>query len=548
MMGALGSSLAVDDLLDEKYRIVRFIGQGAWASVYEGVNVRIHRRVAIKVLGTNLSEQPEMLERFIREAQLATSIDSPNVVGVFDLGSLRDGRPYIVMELLEGEDLGRRLEQLGTLPPELAVYYTVQALQGLSDAHAAGVIHRDIKPNNVVIVKSKHGDEIVKIVDFGVSKLGELESQLHGAKSSMTQTNALLGSPVYMSPEQCRGARNMDRRSDLYSIGVVLFECIAGQPPHVAESFNELMFKIALEDAQDIRVFTPDLDPELAVIIAKSLARQPEHRFQDAGEFQNELIAWAERRGFEPKSWPSAHRKTRLLVDTGEALRASQRRRIQESISSTPPAGSNPPNLTASPILQNVPGATSNPPFVAARYPASAPRMPVAADVSAPPAAASSTAALTPMDASNESFAVAVRPNRKRSLVLVALAAAALSGAAVYGVIHRQNVTPTANAQPSVPATTAKVEATTQAPVTPPATAMPTPEPQVAPTVTQAAATAPSPHTPAGWPPTRPQGKAGTPPTGRATAQAATPTASTPAATGTAKATVEGRTIRTTLE
>jgi serine/threonine-protein kinase len=286
--------LQADEIIDGKYRIVRFLGQGAWASVYEGINVRIQRRVAIKVLSPDLAEKDHVIERFEREAQSATRIESDHVVNVFDLGSLKDGRPYIVMELLAGDDLAKRLELTGPMKEGVAANYAVQALQGLADAHAAGVLHRDIKPDNIVLTQSKRGEEVVKIVDFGISKL---QSGLPQAATRLTQTNTVLGSPVYMSPEQCRGTREMDHRSDLYSLGVVLFETLTGRLPHMASSFNELLFQIALEDAPDPRTMKHDLDPGLAAIVVRALARDPKARFQSASEFRDTLVAWAEGKG-----------------------------------------------------------------------------------------------------------------------------------------------------------------------------------------------------------------------------------------------------------
>jgi serine/threonine-protein kinase len=313
-------ALADGDLIDGKYRIVRFIGRGAWASVYEGVNSRIGRRVAIKVLSDDALKNPGVVERFEREAQAATRIDSEHVVHVFDLGVLGDGRPYIVMELLEGEDLAHKLASKGPLPEQAVAFYGVQACRGLGEAHAAGVIHRDIKPDNIVLVKTKSGDEAVKIVDFGISKLHS-----NVQPSSITQTNAVLGSPVYMSPEQCRGTKQMDHRSDLYSLGVVLFELLTGQFPHKADSFNELMFKIALEDAKSPRTFRPGLDPDLSTIIEKALARDAKERFQSAASFEDALFKWAKARGHEPESWIGRKGKLRSSVDEDPpAIDASQ--------------------------------------------------------------------------------------------------------------------------------------------------------------------------------------------------------------------------------
>jgi serine/threonine-protein kinase len=321
--GSLTRSLAEGDIVDSKYRIVRFLGKGAWASVYEGVNVRIGRRVAIKVMQEEASHNPGIIERFEREAQAATRIESEHVVHVFDLGVLSDGRPFIVMELLEGEDLGRQIAS-HSVTQGRAVFYAIQALRGLADAHAAGVLHRDIKPDNIFLVKTKQGDEIVKIVDFGISKLHS------GVQvTNMTQTNTVLGSPVYMSPEQCRGTKQMDHRSDLYSLGVVLFELLSGQVPHRAETFNELMFKIALEDAKSPANHKPDLDPELCDIVMKALARDPTYRYQTAHEFEHALVAWGKKHGLDTDALERRRGKMRISVDASldvdAGLRATTR-------------------------------------------------------------------------------------------------------------------------------------------------------------------------------------------------------------------------------
>lgn len=294
------SKLALDQLLDGKYRIVRLVGQGAWATVYEAINVRIQRRVAIKILNIELATQPELHGRFAREAEAATQIDSPFVVAVFDAGTLDDGRPYIVMEFLEGEDLGKRLRRLGRIPEETAASYAIHLLSGLADAHGTGILHRDIKPDNLVIVKSKQGEEVLKLVDFGISKPSVARPEM----LAMTRADSVLGSPVYMSPEQARGTRHMDHRSDLYSVGVVLYEVLTSELPHDADNFNELMFKVALEDAPDPRTKKPDLDPGLAEIVVKALSREPSARFQSAIEFRDALVAWGANRGVSAPSNP----------------------------------------------------------------------------------------------------------------------------------------------------------------------------------------------------------------------------------------------------
>lgn len=285
--------LVANDLLDEKYRIKRLVGRGAWAVVYEATNTRIQRRVAIKVLNKDLADKPEIQARFKREASAATAIDSPYVVAMLDAGALTDGRPYIVMEFLEGENLQQRVEKEGTLSDEQAARYLVHALSGLADAHSNGVLHRDVKPENLVIVRTKTGDEIVKLVDFGISKPTQETAEAIAA----TRTDVVLGSPVYMSPEQARGARHMDHRSDLYSMGVVLYEMLTGTVPHDAINVNDLMFKIALEDPPDPRSKRGDIHADLVAIVLKALAREPDSRYQSAAEFRDVISNWLEQRG-----------------------------------------------------------------------------------------------------------------------------------------------------------------------------------------------------------------------------------------------------------
>jgi serine/threonine-protein kinase len=257
-------------------------------AVYEGENVRIRRRVAIKVLHPAVSAQEESVRRFKREAQAAAQIGSDHICEVLDLGVLPDGTHYMVMEYLEGDTLGARLKHTGRFPPERIIPILSQALDALGAAHAAGIIHRDLKPDNIFIVLHKAGiHDFVKILDFGVSKF----SQLSGEEMNMTRQGAVVGTPYYMSPEQARGGQ-VDQRSDIYALGVLLFQAITGQVPFQATTFNELLFKIVLEPAPPPRQFVPDLDPDFAAIIQRAMARDPAHRFQSCMEFKDALLAW----------------------------------------------------------------------------------------------------------------------------------------------------------------------------------------------------------------------------------------------------------------
>jgi serine/threonine-protein kinase len=276
------------DTIDGKYRIVGLLGEGGMGAVYEGENTRIHRRVAIKVLHTAVAAKADVVQRFEREAQAAGRIGSEHIVEVLDLGTAPDGERYMVMEFLEGESLGERIRRKQRLPPQEIVPILHEILEGLGAAHGAGIVHRDLKPDNVFLLHSRSGRrDFVKILDFGVSKFAALESEL-----SMTKSGAVMGTPFYMSPEQARG-QEVDGRSDLYSAGVVAYQAVTGRVPFQAATFNELVFKIALESPEPAELHTPGLDRRFSALIARAMVRDPAGRFQSAREFQAALAAWA---------------------------------------------------------------------------------------------------------------------------------------------------------------------------------------------------------------------------------------------------------------
>lgn len=284
-------SLSTGDIIDGKYRIVRLLGEGGMGAVYEGDNTRIHRRVAIKVLHSGVAENADAVQRFEREAQAAGRIGSQHIVEVLDLGDLPDGDRYMVMEYMAGDSLSERIRKVGKLRPDQIYPIAHQLLEGLQAAHAAGIIHRDLKPDNVFVL-TEHGNQrdFVKILDFGISKFSALGNE---SGFSMTRTGAVMGTPYYMSPEQAKGAKGMDQRADLYSVGVILYECATGQVPFNADTFNELLFKIVLEEPPPLESLVPDINPGFAEIIRRAMAREPAHRFQTAKEFQAAIEHWA---------------------------------------------------------------------------------------------------------------------------------------------------------------------------------------------------------------------------------------------------------------
>ncbi len=243
--------LSTGEIIDGKYRTIRLIGEGGMGAVYEAENIRIHRKVAIKVLHAGVAETAEAVQRFEREAQAAGRIGSEHIVEVLDLGNLPSGDRYMVMEFMDGDSLSGRIQKKGRLTPAELYPIAHQLLAALDAAHGAGIIHRDLKPDNVYLLRSRSGvADFVKLLDFGISKFNQLSGD---SGFSMTRTGAVMGTPYYMAPEQAKGAKDMDHRVDLYAAGVILYESVTGEVPFNADTFNELLFKIVLEEARPVQ-------------------------------------------------------------------------------------------------------------------------------------------------------------------------------------------------------------------------------------------------------------------------------------------------------
>ncbi|HET9955945.1 MAG TPA: serine/threonine-protein kinase [Polyangiaceae bacterium] len=281
--------LAPGSLIEGKYRVVRQIGAGGMGAVFEAEAVRLHKRVAIKVLFADGGQDEEVARRFQLEAQAAGRIGSRHIVEVIDLGQLESGAPFMVMEFLDGESLRGRIAR-GRMQPREILPIASQLLAGLIAAHQAGIVHRDLKPDNVFLVRQTDGaGDFVKLLDFGISKFNTGV----GMSPTLTRTGTVLGTPYYMSPEQASGGKSIDHRVDIYAVGVILYEALTGTVPFQAETFNELLFKIVLEHARPVSSIVPEADPHFIALIERAMARDPAHRFQSAADMRAALDAWS---------------------------------------------------------------------------------------------------------------------------------------------------------------------------------------------------------------------------------------------------------------
>lgn len=270
------------EVIDGKYEVCERIGKGGMGVVYKAIHLTIGRRLAIKFLHTDVQTSEEVVLRFQNEARIAASIGHKNIVDIIDMGNLRRKFYYIVMEYLEGEDLADILEEKGKLLPNEAVDITIQVLSGLYAAHAKGIIHRDLKPENIFIVYEPGGEKHLKIVDFGISRLIQETSE---KKVRETKEGMVIGTPLYMSPEQARGRINMDHRADLYGIGAILYEMLTGVPTFESDNISDTLVSIITEIPSSPCEIEPSVSGKLSDMVMKSLAKNPDDRFQDAHEF-----------------------------------------------------------------------------------------------------------------------------------------------------------------------------------------------------------------------------------------------------------------------
>ncbi len=278
------------DLLAGKYRVERVLGEGGIGIVVAAQHLALDQLVALKFIRTATLGTPQVFERFHREARAAAKLKSDHVARVIDVGTLEgSGVPYIVMEYLEGEDLSM-VTQSRPLPIPEAVAYVLQACEAMAEAHAAGIVHRDLKPANLFRTRAPDGSAHIKVLDFGIAKM---TAPTTGADAGLTHTSALMGSPLYMSPEQLESARDVDERADLWALGAILFELITGRPPFVEDSLPRLCVSILEHDVLAPSQFAPHVPPQLDAVILRCLRKNRDERFSNVSELASALQPFA---------------------------------------------------------------------------------------------------------------------------------------------------------------------------------------------------------------------------------------------------------------
>lgn len=433
-----GGEPVAGDVLAGKYRVERVLGRGGMGVVLAATHATLGHQVAVKLLLSATSRDEDLIARFFREAQVTARLKSVHVARTLDMGQLEDGRPFLVMELLEGCDLGALLAERGRKQPvaEL-VLWVLQACEGIAEAHAAGIVHRDLKPANLFVARDPGGGDLVKVLDFGISKL-TADGDRH-----LTSTSATFGSPVYMSPEQMRSARTADARSDLWSLGVILYEGLAGQPPFDGETVFGLAQSVMNEEPVPLALRRGDVPRGVSEVVMRCLAKDPLERPANVAELADALAEFAGARGRE-----RANRVRRALEASAPRVRPSD-----PALGATDELGEAPTDRVEAPprhtaplpnaisLAATVPGVTPSvaPPVVTSVIPPAMPSAPGPAVASAipppmPRPVDQATTSVLPAGESGRFLAGAVEPLPRerrgaRVIGLVALAAVIVLGA-----------------------------------------------------------------------------------------------------------------------
>jgi eukaryotic-like serine/threonine-protein kinase len=370
-----GTGLSAGDVLLGKYRIERMLGRGGMGFVVLATHLGLDQKVAIKMLLPSSRAKPEVISRFEREARAAAKLRNEHVVRVMDVGVLEDGAPYIVMEHLVGHDLAEIISERGALPIAESADVLLQACEAIAEAHARGLVHRDLKPSNLFVVTRIDGTRVVKLLDFGITKE---ERKASGDALTLTGTETVIGSPRFMAPEQLKSARDADARSDIWSLGVILYQMLSGSFPFDATTATGLAAQIASEPPEPLRGARSDLPDTLVEVVDRCLQKDRALRYQAVLELARALAPFSIS---EPKDAPLARIEQATALGTWESLAATPpvdpswsaanaSRWSEASAPSAPPA----PRVTIEMSPSAPSEATSRPVAAIVRAPSSIPR------------------------------------------------------------------------------------------------------------------------------------------------------------------------------
>ncbi|MFC1641720.1 serine/threonine-protein kinase [Myxococcota bacterium] len=285
-MLALPDSISEGAVIGNRFEVERVLGRGGMGIVVGVFDRQRGQPVALKLLSADVIDQPEAVERFQREARASQCIDSEHIAKVLEAGTLDNGHPYLVMEYLDGTDLDTRLAESGPLPVDEAVGYVLQVLVALAEAHAAGFVHRDLKPANLFVIRQADNQTQVKVLDFGVAKM---VADVRGTRE-ITGPSGALGSPCYMSPEQIRSPRDVDDRTDIWAVGVILYQLVTGRLPFEGRTLYQLMIAVSTQQPRPMRESVPGVPEQLEAVVARCLEKEPERRFANVSELAEELV------------------------------------------------------------------------------------------------------------------------------------------------------------------------------------------------------------------------------------------------------------------
>jgi len=444
-----------------RYRVIKLLGEGGMGAVYLAEHFAIEKKVALKVLHPEYATKGDIVTRFQQEAISASRIKHPNVLEVFDFGQLDSGSFFLAMEFLEGNDLADEIQKNRVLAPDVGLRYALQICRALAAAHAKGVVHRDMKPENVFLQRTADGEDIVKIVDFGIAQLRTNEEAAAGAKQRrLTRTGMIFGTPEYMSPEQAAG-RHADLRADIYAVGIILYEMFTGAVPFTGETFLAVLARHLNDVPPAMSAVYPELgiSPEFQAVILRALEKSPDARFQSMTELSQALGTTPEARGVFSTRAAIASSPTQFHeyqdVSTGAFTAPQFRDHGPVSRAPTAPQGLSAPALSA-PALSGV-GST-------------------------PDLAGGRRDDVTTRADTQAATATTVAPTSSRSAMLFVVIGLSVvgGGAAIYGLKSGAAPAPAATAEPAPPAPAPSLAAASPAPTPVPAPA-PAPTASIAP-------------------------------------------------------------------